>query len=159
MNFDEYDIVQNSGLCAMTLHQFVSVYISAHAERSEPPLPLCLCILPIALHDETSSLLCNRRPDGGLFNARAEDRTLGIGLQERIMDMNEISLEALKVGLTTGLLTYSTNAGSVSVGHITKLNYRPQKGVARIFQTARRLGHWFATRPLAETCALLRISL
>lgn len=159
MSMDEYDIIQNHGLCAMTVYQFVVEYVNAHPDRSEPPLPLCLCILPIALHDETSSSLSNRRRDGGLFNARADDRTLGVGLQERINDMNDLSLAALRLGFTNGLLTYSIDSGSVGVGHISTLNYRPCKSVARIFQTARRLGYWFATRPLAETCSLLRISL
>lgn len=159
MNFDEYDIVQNSGLCAMTLHQFVHEYTNAHADRGQPSLPLCFCILPAALHDETSSSLCNRRRDGGLFNARTDDRTLGVGLQERMMDMRETSLEALRLGFKTGLLTYSVETGSVGMGNISTLNYRPCKNVTRIFRTAGRLGHWFATRPLAETCGLLRITL
>ena len=159
MKLDEYDIVQNSGLCAMALRRFVFEYLNAHPDQIEPHLPLCLCILPAALHDETSAILSNRRREGGLFNARADDRTLGVGLQDRIMDMSEISLEALRLGFTAGLLTYSADKGSVGVGLVSTLSYRPCKNVARIFQTAGRLGYWFATRPLAETCGLLRISL
>ncbi len=117
-----------------------------------------MCVLPTVFHKESVDLLCNRHFDGGLLNATAEDRTFGVGLQERMEDMTDITFAALDVAVSTRILTISEQDLSVIIGPVSAKSFRGNGDSGKIIQTARRLGYWFATRSLVETCSLLRIS-
>jgi hypothetical protein len=158
MNTPEYEIVQNPALGSVAIWHFITTYVEAHAQHRAPPLPITTCVLPVVFHKESVDLLCKRRFEGGLLNARADDRTFGVGLQERMLDMVELSFASLNVGVASGLLTMDEKSMAVLLGPLSANSFKGGSSVSRIIQTARRLGYWFATRPLIETCALLRIS-
>lgn len=158
MNTPEYQIIPNPALGSMAIWHFVSAYEEAHPNRCASPLPITMCVLPVVFHKESVDLLCRRRFEGGLLNAKAEDRTFGVGLQERMLDMVEISFASLNVGIATSLIAIVEESMTVLPGSLSPNSFRGGANVSRIIQTSRRLGYWFATRPLVETCSLLRIS-
>jgi hypothetical protein len=158
VNTPEYQIVQNPALGSIAIWHFVDTFSRSKELNVGAPIPLTTCVLPIVFHKESVDLLFNRRFEGGLLNARAFDRTLGVGLQERIVDMIPLSFASLNVGIASGLLTVDEENMTVVPGPLSAKPFRGALNVARIVHTARRLGYWFATRPLIENCAILRIS-
>lgn len=155
----EYQLIQNPALGALCLWFFVRKFWSTKNEQQGPHLMLATTVLPIVFHEESVRLLCRRRFEGGLLNARTDDRTLGIGLQSRISDMLDQSFSSLDFAFASNLLGYDSSQTSIIPSHTGKLFEKAPIDQAQMFWTAERLGFWFATLPLDQVCSHLRISL
>lgn len=107
---------------------------------------------------ESVSLLHSRRGDGGLLNALAEDRTLALGLQARVVAMTTQTFESLNVGFAAGFFDLQRDDYTLRPNRLgfPKASAPPPSEMA---QTAVRLGRWFAHYPLPQICEYLQIRL
>jgi len=156
----EAELVQNSALSAALLWAFTAEYFSQAKSERGPLLPMCLPVVPMALHQETVDSLNNRHYSGGLELALAENRTLTIDLQERMEAMLPQTMRGLNIGFGTGLLTFIRETGELRP--VRRTNPFQQSGseeIRRMLNTAKRLGYWFCTINPERLGPLLRIRL
>ncbi len=107
----ETKAVQNPALGAMLLWRASVGYSSSSATASPMPLPLLFPVLPIILHDDTVALLRGTRAQSGLyqfiekFHLSSQSKTdLVLAVGPRALKMRPLSLDSLRLALTTSLL-------------------------------------------------------
>jgi len=155
----EAEIVQNTALGATLLWNFSVEYFSTFKKERGPLLPYSLPILPMVLHRETTDEIFNRRFDGGLDLALAQNRTLTIDLQERMEAMAHRTLAALNVAFASQLLGYARERGELIPLRMSVPTSVDSEEIRKMQNAARRLGYWFATINTVQLCNLLRIRL
>jgi hypothetical protein len=155
--FDELDIVQNPAVGAFALwsytHQF---YVSTQAAAG-PTLPMLMVVLPMVFHEDTLRSIKARHLNGGLHLAIAEDRTLPIGLQERMVSTAPITLRSLNLALAAGLVGFDREAGEFFPLKRTLPPVGVGSDTSELCKGAKRLGHWFSTLSLQQVMNLLQV--
>lgn len=159
MHTPEYAIMQNPCLGATCLWSFVHEYWTQKKEAEGPFLGLVNCVLPLALHRESAKALHARRFQGGLLNALADDRSLTVGLQDRMEAMSNQTFEALQMAFAADLLQLQIGDFTLTPVRRTLPSFNKPVPVAEMLATAGRLGFWFANMPLDQICNYLRIRL
>lgn len=150
MNIREYEIVQNVGLSAWTLWNFVDSYVRAANGQQGPTVLHTLPILPLAFHADSAEALSRRHLEGGFYTALTEHRDLFLGLQSRMQDMAPQTFRAINLACSSKLLTYLRERRQLYTIRRTQPFEVENQAVKRIRATARRVGHWFATIPPEE---------
>ncbi|MDP2138561.1 MAG: DUF6521 family protein [Candidatus Didemnitutus sp.] len=153
----EADLVQNPALGAALLHTFTLEYCEQNRNKSGPPITHLLPVLPMLLHEETVQELYRRHYEGGLLLALSENRTLTIGLQERMQSTVPRTMRALNLALAAGLLTYDPVEDQVRVAAKTRAEFSSGAETKPMHAAATRLGYWFATVRIEQLCSYLRI--
>ena len=154
--YDEGELVQNPGIGAALLWEFVAAYCKA-ANNHGPSIPLCFPVIPITFHQETVECLHRRIYDGGLFLAIADNRTLFVDLQERVESMLPQTMMALNFAFASKLLLFDSAIQQIHPGRRTSPFQMQSKEFRRMINTSKRLGHWFGTLNVQQLAGLLRI--
>ena len=123
----EAHLTQNPGLGAVLLWRFACGYREKHPASDHPPLQLAFIVLPLLLHKETFEILRSTKPATGLHGfsdkfARTDVRKsdLLLATQSRTLAWRPLSLESLRLGIQTRLLTVSRTDGKlipIEYGH------------------------------------------
>lgn len=151
--------MQNPCLGATCIWSFAHEYWTQKKELEGPFVGVVSTVLPVALHRESSSALHGRRFKGGLLNALAEDRSLTVGLQDRMESMRDQTFESLSMAFAAGLLELRRNDFTLIPLRKTLPPIEKHGVINEMLATASRLGYWFATLPLDQVCNYLRIRL
>ena len=153
----EVELVQNTGLGALSLWAFTNEFCGEMKRRRGPPLPLGAIVLPMIFHEETLEAIRNRHFEGGLFTALAQHRSIGLELQERVESMLPQTMSALNLCFASALLSFSHERGELHAIRRTE-PFAPQaESTRRIMAGAARLGYWFSTINTARLCSLLQV--
>ncbi len=159
MHTTEYVVMQNACLGAACLWSFVHEYWTQKKRREGPFLGVVSCVLPLALHRESAGALHGRRFKGGLLNALADDRSLTVGLQDRMESMSDQTFESLRMAFAAELLELRSNDFTLVPLRKTLPPFEKAGVINEMLATASRLGYWFATLPFDQVCNYLRIRL
>ncbi|MEQ1935604.1 MAG: three component ABC system middle component [Fimbriimonadaceae bacterium] len=152
---DNYDLMQNPALGCCCIGQFVRSYFNVN--ECGPTLPLLISVLPITFHERTVEILHRRSLQGGLLNAKAEFKDLGVGLQERMEQMFDQSMSSIAFGIYLGVfeLDPSTCLVSPTIKKLPSDKFPP--ATRKMLWTADRLGRWMGVGPLEMVCSHLKI--
>jgi hypothetical protein len=153
----EVELVQNTSLGAISIWAFTNEYCGQMNRRRGPQMPLSTIVLPMVFHEETLEAIRARHFEGGLFTALAQNRSIGVELQERIESMLPQTMSALNLCFASGLLNFDRQRGDLQAARRSE-PFPPQAdSTRRIISAAERLGYWCSTINTGRLCSLLNI--
>jgi hypothetical protein len=136
---------------------FVNRFYEETFQQRGPSIPLTMPVLPMVFHKETASSISRKNFQGGLFIAIAENRTISVGLQQRMEDMENQTFQALNLSFAAGLLDYEKVSKQILPLRKT-LPFQIDVGETKeMLNAAKRLGAWFATISTEQLCILLKL--
>jgi hypothetical protein len=153
----EFSVIQNVALGGLAVWAFTTEFYSGTNSTHGPVLPLLMPVLPIVFHQESVAALNGRQLRGGLYRALSEVRVLPAGLQDRMEAMAPQTFKAIRTAYAAGLVSYDRETAEVLPLRQTAPQEFRRGEPKLILQTARRLGFWFATTPLAQLGLLLNL--
>lgn len=152
------EAVQNSAMGAVILWSFGRGYQEEMLGQL-PLFHLSFLVLPIVLHRPTLDLVSGTNVSSGLgkfiekFDRHREDL---MAVHTRTLAMRRLSLQAISMGVTTGLLSIIYNEARLRANE-AKIR-RPTERIRPYTAAAEKLGRWMARVPPASTFSLLRVS-
>ncbi|KAA1052614.1 hypothetical protein FH063_004072 [Azospirillum argentinense] len=157
-NISSVEAVQNSAMGAVVLWSF------GHGYQQEvlgqlPLLHLGFLVLPIVLHRPTLDLVSGTNVSSGLgkFVEKFERHREGLmAVHTRTLAMRRLSLQAMSMGVTTGLLSIVYDEARLRANEARVR--RPTERIKPYTAAAEKLGRWMARVPPATTFSLLRVS-
>ena len=156
---EEYDIMHNNVLGAHSLWEFVKHFSKFHNKSESPDLLLLMPVLPIVLSETSCDLICRRNfNEGSLINALIEDKGIFIGLQKRMEDMSDITLNSLRVAFVSNLLTINNDDFKVSSLSSVNPTLSLSQDYLNIISASKRLGAWFAKYEVNQITNYLNIT-
>lgn len=155
----EYQVLQNPVLGAAAITLAVIEYHKAKKEGM--PLPLVMAVLPMVFHRKTTKVIAKmRKVGGGLRRAKGKDKTLSVGLQQRMEGMAGLSLRALNLALSCKKCVALDFGEDVLVVpcrktiQVTEMGYN-DGDAGDILKAASRVGYWFGSYKLVAVCKQL----
>lgn len=153
----EYEAVQNTALGAYAMWAFVAEYSATNDDVRGPTLPLAMLVLPLVFHRDTLESIEDRYLNTGFYLALAENRSIPIGLQERMVAMAQRSLRSTRLALAAGLITYDPLSGEFFPGRRTSPPHVENSSLGAILKGSKRLGRWFASTSHEQLLNLLQV--
>jgi len=157
MRTAEYDIIQNIGIGAVVLHQFVKSYYAAQHNLNGPGIALAMPVLPILYNERFLNAICNRNLEGGFYNALTDVRELPAGLQERMESMADQTFEALNLAFAGKMLTYNKELNELLPVSRARKPQIISDDIKKMIRGADRLGYWFSSLSFEQICIYLKI--
>ena len=160
----ETQYVQNPALGAMLLWRFTVGYERGSETASPTPIPLLFLVLAVTLHEETVQFVTSTRETSGLrvfagkfSESRTSKSDLLLAIHKRSMDMQKLTMDALALATTSGLISFDCSAGMA-----ISLSSSPVKAgipapVKSILRGAERFGVWSSTISLHEVSVILKV--
>ena len=150
MALNEFEIFQNKLLGAHIIWEFAKNYKMHHSEKDVPSLLITMPVLPLCLNRRVVQGIKERNFRGGsLLRAINENKDLFSGLQERMENMANLTLESIYVSSVTGLITYDRDSSTI-IPKATILplklrdNLKKNEDYNNIINASKRIGAWFA---------------
>lgn len=151
--------IQNPALGAVALWQFVRGYEGASQTNQPVPLPLMFLVLPIVLHREIRSFVSSTRKGLRAFaskfgESKHSKQDLLLSIHGRADLMKELSIESLRVGIATSLISMNKDGTAFSVARgkcPTKLDDTTQL----ILSASAKLGSWCEPLTIPEIGSIL----
>jgi hypothetical protein len=159
----EVKLTQNAALGAIVQWRFTCGYNESHPNRSFAPLPLVFVVLPTILHQETRELVAGTRKASGIraFVAKFSEfatskQDVLMGLHSRVDQWRSLSLESVRMALTTRLVQLNLD------GTLVPLTLTPPHGsvprsVRPLLAESEKFGFWCGQVSFHEISTLLRI--
>jgi hypothetical protein len=164
MKVNEFDIFQNKLIGAHIIWEFAKYYRMHHEKKNSPDLMLVMPVLPLCLNKRVVSGIKERNfKEGSLLKALDEHKDLFSGLQERMEDMAELTLQSIFIGSVSGLLVYQRETGIIIAGsrnfpNTLKNHIGGRYDYADILSASKRIGAWFSQVNLSELMLYFNIS-
>jgi hypothetical protein len=162
----ETKAVQNPALGAMLLWRASVGYRESSTTGAPMPLPLLFLVLPIVLHDDTVALLLGTRSQSGLhkfiekFHLSSQSKTdLVLAVGPRALKMRALSLDSLRLALTTSLLSIDRTVAGVFPLSTTPARLGIPTSIRPMLLAAERLGGWLARVTPYEAAVELQVGL
>jgi hypothetical protein len=164
MIVNEYNIFQNKIIGAHIIWEFATYYRMHHIERNNPSLMLVMPVLALCLNKRVVTGIKERNfKEGSLLKALDEHKDLFSGLQERMEDMAELTLQSIFLASVSGLIIYQRETGLI----IPSVKNFPSKlkqqiagpyDYADILSASKRVGAWFSQVNISELMLYFNIS-
>lgn len=158
---NEVRLMQNPALGAYLLHEFLMGYSPKTQFPRGLPMPLAFLVLPLVLHDATSTQILSTLSSSGLrlfqhkFNNNKDEL---LNFHNRAMQMRQITLHSLRITFACQLVSLNIKTGELWLaknnGYKTDI-----KSLADLGKSARRLGIWFSALNITEITNALRVDL
>lgn len=164
MIVNEYNIFQNKIIGAHAIWEFAKYYRMHHVERNSPNLMLAMPVLPLCLNKRVITGIKERNfKEGSLLKALDEHKDLFSGLQERMEDMADLTMQSIFLASVSGLIIYQRETGTiVPSGKNFPNALKQQIGVpydyADIISASKRVGAWFSQVNISELVLYFNIS-
>lgn len=149
----EPEIIQNDGIAAVVLWAFINEYCAY--KPVGPSILWLMPLLPMVFHKDTVDSICTRHFDGGILLAFSQDRTLSLGLQERMEAMATQTLVALNVALASGLVAFDNKHHVISMRRTPPFTYGAN--IKPLISTAERIGYWLGNSTEDMAVSILKI--
>ncbi len=160
----ETHLIQNPALGAVLIWRFTCGYVAKHATSDHPPLQLAFIVLPLLLHKDTFTLLKGTQRSTGLHGFADKFARTAVGksdillaVQSRALAWRPLSLESVRVGVHTRLLTISCTDGK-----LIPVSTSPASGVPTsirpLLDNADKLGDWCSGLSLFEIGNSLKVA-
>ena len=161
----EHRAVQNPALGALLLWRFASGFHETSGRATPAPLPLAFVVLPTLFHEETAQLLNSTQKASGLrkfaekFSSSADAKTdLLLALNQRSIDMRDLTLESLQLALYGSLLSIDSRSGGVFPLSAVAPRAGIPTSVRPMLSGAEKLGAWFSQLTTYEIGVILKVA-
>jgi hypothetical protein len=164
MIVNEYNIFQNKMIGAHVIWEFAKYYRMHHIAHNCPSLMLTMPVLPLCLNKRVITRIKERNfKEGSLLKALDEHKDLFSGLQGRMEDMAELTLESIFLGSVSGLIIYERETGTISPTAKSFPNKLKQQlggtyDYADILSASKRIGAWFSQVNISELILYFNIT-
>jgi len=151
---NEFQIFQNKLLSAHLIWEFAKSYEDYNLDHSHPDIFSTLPVLPICLNARAVKTIKERRlREGSLLKVVDEQKDIFAGLQERMQNMAQHTLESIYFAATTNLIHFDKKSFVL----IPSRKNVPQKilrtlgkNYLDLLSTSKRLGAWTANMNISE---------
>jgi hypothetical protein len=153
----EVELVQNTALGALSIWTFTNEFFGQCRQRRGPQLALATIVLPMVFHEDTLEAIHARHFEGGLFTALAQNRGIGVELQDRIEAMVPETMASLNLCFASGLLAFNKDKATLRPLRRSAPFSVQTESARHMVAAAARLGYWCSTINTARLCSLLSI--
>jgi hypothetical protein len=157
MRVSEYNIFQNKILGAHIIWEFAKFYRMHHVTKNCPNLMMTMPVIPLCLNKRVVQGIKERHfKEGSLLKALDEQKDLFSGLQTRMEDMAELTLESIFLGSVSGLIVYQRETGMIipsdkNLPNTLKSSFSSTPyDYAEIIGASKRVGAWFSQLNISE---------
>ena len=153
----EYEIIQNTTLAALALWKFCIAYYNNTEREKGPSIPHLMLVLPLVFNKLVAESIYNKHRRSGLHRALSENRTIPVGLQQRMISMEDQTFHAINLAFAMDLLEYDHENAEIIPKKIT-FSFNPSNdGIKQIISAADRLGYWFSIISIDQIGILLKV--
>lgn len=154
----ETELVRNTGFGAVALWRFTRSWVDQAGRESPPPLTALTLVLPMVCHEGTVRAIADRNRDGALLKAISDDRTVAVGLQNRVESFAPRTFRSLNLAIAAELLSLDRSRGiRVTPTRATQPFQFGSDGADAAIKAADRLGHSISLSGFETACALLGV--
>lgn len=158
LRFEQY-LLQNDAFSAALLSAAVRSFYDQTERKAGMPLLLSLLVLPLAYHRETAETITSKRRPSLIAKAIAANRDLPLGVQERMEDMIEMSMSALRLAIGSSALAIDDTGTSleiVPVGQLPPTTFA-SPDAKLLHRAARYVGQAIAEVSIEQLCQFLMV--
>lgn len=155
----EQSLFQNEVFSATLMCTAVKAYYEQTEQKHGLPFLLSLLVLPLAYHRETAKILAVKRRPSILPKAIAENRDFPLGIQERMQDMSDMSMSALRLAIASQSLSLDDDGDALEFVPAKTLpaDTFTSEQAKLMKRAARALGQAFAEVTLPQLCEFLLV--
>jgi hypothetical protein len=157
----EVQAMQNPSLGAVLIWRFTCGYAPQNDPHDGVPFPLAFLVLPVVLHEITREEVTSTRLLSGVrkFEEKFRDRgDLLFALNQRAIDLRDLSLRSVRQAFAVGLLTMVPERGKLWPRSYAKPPVEA-KSVLELLDAAEKLGCWCRSLSVYEISGILRVEL
>jgi hypothetical protein len=161
----EIEAIQNPALGATLLWRFTVGFSQSSKSNDPTPIPLLFIVLPIMFHEETAQFITSTRLASGLrafsdkFSTSAVSKNdLVLAIHDRSLDMRKLTLDSVRLGISSRLIGIDVERGVVSPLSTTTPRANVPESIRPLLAGAERLGGWCAQISLHEVSAILKVA-
>lgn len=155
----EQALLQNNAFSAALLSTAVRAFYDQTDRKAGLPMLLSLLVLPLAYHRETAETLTSKRRPSLIAKAIASNRDLPLGVQQRMEEMTEMSMSALRMAIGSQALAIDDTGSSleiVPVGPLPPTQFA-SPDAKLLHRAARYVGQAIAEVSLEQLCQFLMV--
>jgi len=160
----EIQCVQNPALGAMILWRFTCGYLHGSKNNLFTPVPLLFIVLPIVLHQETTEFISSTRTTSGLrafvdkFSiSSTSKRDLILSIHNRAAIVKHLTLDSIKIGLSSKLISLDCNKGVAIPLSETFPKAGIPEDIRKMLKAAEKFGDWCSQLSLHEISITLKV--
>lgn len=154
----EREVSQNLVLASWALWGATLQYDKELKSERGVPFTHIFVVLPLVFHQQSANIIQGKTmTEGSFYRSIAENRTLMVGLQQRLQSYSNITLKALNLSFASKLLLMDEDTFEISPGRKTLPDGTPQQEVNTIIKASKRIGYWLAVTEFSVLCNILRI--
>ncbi|MBL7717689.1 MAG: hypothetical protein JNL72_02545 [Flavipsychrobacter sp.] len=169
MKFNEFQIYQNKVLGAHILWEFSKAFYLNRAndkpvseEELYPSIFYLLPVLPLCLNSRVVEGIRSRNlREGSIIRALDESKDLFSGLQARMENLADVTLESIYVAHVSTLVIFDREK-MIVIPNLSSLPNRVEKKLHKDYKdmlaASRRLGYWFSKLSMSEILMYFNIS-
>jgi hypothetical protein len=157
----EIYLVQNPAIGAAILWQFVCGYYYGAEENKQVPFPLLFVVLPIIFREDLRAVIGSTRKQSGLqkvseklFKDKRAD--LFCSIHDAAEEHKEITLTAINIAISKGLIAVDTNTATV-FPLLKKKGPKMPKSSEELLKLGDKLGVWCSVITLHEISQILKV--
>ena len=155
----EQSLLQNDAFSAALLSVAVRSFYDQTDRKTGLPLLLSVLVLPLSYHKETTETLISKRRPSLFAKAIASNRDIPLGLQQRMQEMTDMSMSALRLAIAASALAVDdtgTNLELVPVGTLPPTRFT-SADAKRLRRAAKTIGQALAELSLEQVCQFLMV--
>lgn len=154
----EREVSQNLVLASWALWGAALRYDQELKSERGIPFAHMFIVLPLAFHQQSASIIKNKTmKEGSFYRALADNRTLMVGLQQRVQNYSDITMKALNLSFASKLLLLDKDSLEISPGRKTLPEGNPEQDVKTIINASKRIGYWLSVTDFSVLCNILRV--
>lgn len=159
---NEFQIFQNKILSAHLIWEFAKSYEDYNYNKAQPDIFYTLPVLPICLNARAVKTIKERRlREGSLLKVIDEQKDIFAGLQERMQNMAQHTLESIYLAVATNLIQFDKESLTIipSKKNVpTKVLKSLGPDYLDLLSTSKRLGAWTANMNISELSLYFNIT-
>ncbi|QDU14015.1 hypothetical protein CA11_18190 [Gimesia maris] len=154
----EREVSQNLVLASWALWGATSRYDEEVNSERGVPFPQMFLVLPLVFHKKSASIIqAKQMTEGSFYRALTDNRTLIVGLQQRVQNYSDITMKALNLSFASKLLLLDKDSLEIAPGRKSLPAGTQENDVKIIIKASKRIGYWLAITDFSVVCKLLRI--
>jgi hypothetical protein len=158
---NEFNNIQNEAIGALALYTFVKSYYTKTGRNNGPQFGFIFPLLPIVFNEECNTNLnkIRRYTKQRYFTLLIENPGFPVGLQKRMEDMADLTINSFNVALNKKILLYNTETTEIRPSPRVSFSAIKYEDNVKIIHSADLLGRWFADYKTENIFASLNLTL